>query len=239
MKKIFISLLALLGSAAILSAQRDNPMAYDFTDRFYISAQGGVHLSASENAMAYKKEGKFFDLIKPQGYLSMGYDFNRAFGLRFSFGYGNEASAFNYEESYKRFRPYTYRGVEAFADLVVNLKGLQKRIGAFNPKIYGGIGYARTWGMTDGFDNKELYWALKYRTEPNNSFGMRAGLIFEYVFQSGLGLFCDLGGEMFTDRFNGQNPRQWKHVKEIYNPADPGFPFDVRANAAFGVVYHF
>lgn len=197
-----------------------------------------MHVSASENAYSYREEGCFSDLIKPQGYVSLGYDFNRAFGARLSVGYGTEASAYNYKESYNVFRPYTFKGVEAFADLVVNLKGLGDRVGPFSPKLYAGIGYAHTWGMKDGFDNTILYWAKKYRTDPNNSFGFRGGFIAEYDFRNGFGLFCNLGAEFFTDRFNGQNPRQWKDT-EYYDPAKPGFPFDVRASASLGVVYHF
>lgn len=239
MKKFLILLLALLMSGAILSAQDRYAEPYDFSDSFYIAVQGGVHVSASENAFAYRDEGKFIDLVKPQGYVSLGYDFNPAFGVRLSIGYGKEASAFNYKESYNRFRPYTYKGIETFADLVVNLKGLRNRFGPFNPKLYGGLGYARTWGMKDDFDDSKIYFGTKYRTEPNNCFGFRGGLIFEYDLRSGLGFFCDLGVEMFTDRFNGQNPRQWKGETAYYNPADPGFPFDVRTNAALGVVFHF
>ena len=223
MKKIFISLLSLAMSAAILSAQGNDSETYDYTGRFYLSVQGGAHVSASENAYSYRKEGRMTDLIKPQGYLSLGYDFSRAFGARFSLGYGSEAGAFNYKQSFEFFRPYTFTGIEAFADLVVNLKGLANKVGPFSPKLYAGLGYARTWGMEDAYDNYEPHWAEKYRTDPNNCFGFRGGFIAEYDFKCGFGLFCDLGAELFSDSFNGQNPRKWKD-SAYYNPADPGFP---------------
>ena len=172
------------------------------------------------------------DLFNPQASVALGYDFTKAFGTRVQVGFSKNAAAANSRQSGGGFYPYSFKSITAFADFVVNVSALAEFDGPFCLKGYAGLGYGRSFDLTDSHHP----WQKQYITDPNNVFGFRLGGICEYNFSNGFGVFADLGGEAFTDKFNGLRPTELDHEgREGY----AGFPFDLRATLSLGVVCHF
>lgn len=223
MKKLF-STFALLATAALtLAAQNDKP-----SHPFNISIQGGALVSVNDNAFSYVDNGKTFNLITPQGSLAFGYDFNHRFGIRLSAGYGKNASACNTVQTAGHgFYPYTFSSVNVFADALLNL-GLKESF--FSPKLYAGLGCAHTFNFTDaGHPWQQV-------TKSNTVFGFRAGFIAQFDITSHFGLYIDLCGEAYTDKYNGLMPNA-EDQKKVSGYA--GFPLDLRGLASLGVIFHF
>lgn len=229
MRKTLICIAALLIGATSGFAQ--NKAAYDYTGRFNVSVQGGMSYSLSENHFGYYDNHKVKDLFNLQGSVSLGYDFSPAFGLRLNVNYGKNSAACNIRETADHvFRPYDFSNIDFFADAMLNLFGMTEETGPFAIKLYAGLG----WAYTFGFSDPEHPWQDLHQT--NGSLGMRLGGIFEYDFKSGFGIFADVSGAAYTDRYNGLEPEN--EDQEAFN-GYAGFPFDLKAQLSLGVIYHF
>jgi hypothetical protein len=221
---------ALLLGAASLSAQPAGP-APSHARSAFVSLQGGTALDIYENAFTYRENSKALKLFTFQGAASVGYDFNDTYGVRLQAAYGNDAGACNVREtSGGGFYPYSFRHVNAFADILLNLNGLAGKITAFRPKLYAGLGGAYTFGFTDA----KHPWQ---KVTPKNIVpGFRGGFIAEYNLPSGFGFFADLGLEAYHDMYNGLMPS--KEEQKSYEGYG-GFPLDLRGMLTFGIIYHF
>lgn len=195
---------------------------------FNVSLSGGTLLSLGENTFTYRDNGKFGDLFGYQGGLALGYDFSNVFGVRLSAVFGSNASACNtVQTSAHGFYPYQYKGVNVFADALLNLTSSRQ---GFSPILYAGIGGAHTFGFTD----PRHPWQ---RLSPQNTaFGFRFGFIAEYNFSPVFGLYLDLCGEAYTDNYNGLKPTT---EDATHYQGYPGFPLDLRFPVSFGVIFHF
>lgn len=234
MRKSATLMVALLMGAVSAFAQD----RYDYSGRWNVSAQGGAMFSINENVHSYTGQGNTADLFTAQGSFSVGYDFNKAFGVRVNVGYGKNVGATNYKDTKldyptQRF-PYEFQGVNVFADAILNINEWAEEDSPFSPKVYAGVGVAQTFGFKETGDHHPWQWDREV-TKSNTPIGFRFGFIGEFDFRNGLGLFVDLSGEAYMDNYNGLKPNEGDHRGEGY----AGFPMDLRALASFGVIYHF
>ena len=229
MKKLSGVLLAILLSCAFASAQ---PVRHSHEGRFYIGAQLGPMLNINENYFSYKDNGKTLGLITYQAGLIGGYDVNDIFGLRLSASYAKNASACNTKNtSAHGFYPYTFSSVNVFADAILDMHGLSDLATFFRMKLYGGMGIGHSFNMTDS----KHPWQVV--TDPNTVFGFRVGLIADYNINDHLGVFGDLCGEGYTDKYNGLMPSEEDQVNDYEGYG--GFPLDLRGLVSVGILYRF
>lgn len=218
-----------LGAVSVFAQDR-----YDYSGRWNASVQGGPLFSINENVHSFTGQGNTADLFTGQGSIAVGYDFNKAFGVRGWAGFAQNVSACNYKETVKkgdttRF-PYKFKSINVFADAILNINEWAEEDSFFSPKVYAGFGFARTFNFTDA----KHPWQKP--SDPNTSIGFRFGFIGEFDFTNGVGVFVDLCGEAYQDTYNGIHPETAAHeAREGY----AGFPLDLRALASFGVIYHF
>lgn len=220
-----------------LSAQEERQeSSISHAKKFYVSLQGAPVLNYYENAFSYTENGKFKDLITIQGALSVGYDFSDIFGIRLQGAFGTGAGACNTRQTAPHgFYPYSFKQVNGFVDAMLNFAGLLGNKSAFRPIVYIGAGGAYTFGFKETLEHHPWQWD-NHITKKNAVLGFRGGLLLEYCFRSGFGFLADFCGEAFADSYNGLMPSESdKSAVEGY----PGFPFDLRAVASFGIVYHF
>ncbi len=231
MKKFFISLAVLALGATTIFAQEKNAK---LEKPFYLGIQGGPMFSLNENAFSYRDNDKTMDLFTWQGTFVAGYDITWKTGVRLTANYGNNASANNVKEAsgIDPFYPYTFKNISIFADVTHNISNNPES--AFVPKVYAGIGLGHTYGYTDSGHP----WQLQYMTSPNNTFGFRFGFIAEYLLSESIGIYADICGEAYTDRFNCLQPTEKDKANNNYQ-GYPGFPLDLRALCSFGVAFHF
>ena len=229
MRKSATLMVALLLGAVSVFAQDK----YNYSGTWNASIQGGPMFSINENVHSYTGQGNTADLFTAQGSFAVGYDFNRAFGVRGWAGFAQNVGACNYKETVTpgdntRF-PFKFKSVNVFADAILNINEWAEEDSFFSPKAYFGVGVAHTFGFTD---SKHPWQKVD---DPNTAIGFRFGFIGEFDFTNGLGLFVDICGEAYQDTYNGLHPETAAHEKrEGY----AGFPLVLRALASFGVIYH-
>lgn len=222
-----------LGAVSVFAQDR-----FDYSGRWNVAVQGGPMFSINENVHSYTGQGNTIDLFTAQGQIAVGYDFSKAFGVRFAVGFGKNISASNYKQTVldyptQRF-PYQFMSVNAFADAILNVNEWAELDSPFSSKFYGGVGFAETFSFKETGDHHPWQWDKISKT--NTPIGFRFGYIGEYDFTNGLGVYIDLCGEAYMDNYNGIHPETEAHNKgEGY----AGFPLDLRALASFGVIYHF
>ena len=231
MKKILLIGIALVSGIFLSNAQPAEKQAESLAHRVFISFHGGAALDIFENAFSYGENGRNSDLITHQGGLALGYNFSDAYSIRLSGAYGSDAGACNTREtSAHGFYPYSFKHINAFVDGIINLNGLAGNVTYFRPKLYAGVGGARTFGFTDsGHPWQKVI-------PKNNAIGFRLGAIIEYDFQSGFGLFADLCGEGWSDNYNGLKPSD---IDKESTTGYPGFPLDLRGCVSLGLTYNF
>lgn len=229
MKKLFGVTLAFFLSCAFAAAQ---PVKFSHEGRFYAGLQLGPMLNINENHFTYKENGKTLGLITYQVGLVGGYDVNDILGLRLSASYAKNASACNNRETSARgFYPYTFSSVNFFADAILDLHGLSDLATPLRIKLYGGLGLGHSFGMTDP------HHPWQDISDPNTVFGFRLGGIVEYNINQHIGLFADLCGEAYTDKYNGLMPSAEEQANKYEGYG--GFPLDLRGLVSFGVLYRF
>lgn len=227
MKKILCLGAAILMVASSLHAQS----AAAQKDRFTVSLQGGVLYNLYENEFSYRENDAFGDLFTLEGAVAVGYDISETFGVRLQGAFGKDAGAGNVRETAGNgFYPYNFKNVNVFADAVLNLYGLAGRLTAFRPKLYAGVGFGHTFSFTDP------HHPWQKLTDPNTVFGFRFGAIAEYNLTDHFGLYADLSGEAFTDKYNGLMPND---KEQEWYEGYGGFPLDLRGILSFGVLYRF
>jgi len=229
MKKLVSIAAALLMCGAMALAQ---PARHSHEGRFYVGLQQGPMLNIYENAFSYRENGKTMNLFTYQAGLVAGYDLNDIFGVRLSAAYGKNAGACNTKDtSAHGFYPYTFSSVNVFADAILDMHGLSDLTTFFRIKLYGGLGLGHSFNMTDsGHPWQDV-------SDPNTVFGFRLGSIFEYNITDHIGVYGELCGEGYTDKYNGLMPS----VEEQVNNFDGygGFPLDLRGLVSVGVLYRF
>ena len=229
MKRLFGVTLVLFLACAFASAQ---PKKHIHEGRFYLGLQQGPMLNIYENAFSYRENGKTFDLITYQAGLVGGYDLNDIFGLRLSAAYGKNAGACNTRNtSAHGFYPYTFSSVNVFVDAILDLYGLSDLYTFTRIKLYGGMGLGHSFHMTDsGHPWQDV-------SDPNTVFGFRFGGILEYNITDHIGLFGDVCGEAYTDKYNGLMPSREDQLSDYEGYG--GFPLDLRGLVSVGVLYRF
>ena len=144
MKKQFIVLaftVCLLTSAVSVGAQTRKVSA-----PWGISVRGGVIGNVHENVMSYFRHRRFSDLFTAGFSVDGMYDFTNLFGVRLSVAAGKNAGACNSQEAGGGFYPYQFRSINAFADAMIHFGTPED---AFSSRIYGGLGYARTYDLIE------------------------------------------------------------------------------------------
>lgn len=229
MKKIFSVAVVLLLCGAVASAQQPRHI---HEGRFYVGLQQGPMLNIYENAFSYKENGKTMSLFTYQAGLVAGYDLNDIFGLRLSASYGKNAGACNTRDTAAHgFYPYTFSSVNVFTDAILDMHGLSDLTTFFRIKLYGGLGLGHSFHMTDsGHPWQDV-------SDPNTVFGFRLGAIFEYNITDHIGVYGDLCGEGYTDKYNGLMPSVDEQVNNYEGYG--GFPLDLRGLVSVGVLYRF
>lgn len=197
--------------------------------KFFVSAQGGAAFSLNENFQAYFAEKKGEQLFAAEGSFAVGAYFNERYGARLSFEYSDNKGATNYQESFGNFRPFQFRSGIGFADFIVNAGDVSKPK-VCNCRFFAGLGYACSFDFRK--DDTTPWWS-GLDTGPNHSFGIRAGMIIEFVIPGDVGFFFEPCIEMFTDKYNGIAPKDPTSGQSL------GFPFDFKINNSFGIAYHF
>ena len=234
MRKSIICLVALLIGAASLSAQDKAQQS----NKTWISIQGGGLVSLNENYASYGDNGKNADLLTGQGSAAIGHMFSPVHGMRLWAGYGNNRSACNTKEtSAHGFYPYKFNSINVFVDYILDFNGFSDSPKSFAPKAYLGVGLGNTSNFVKAEGNQAPGQTLhpwQTVSEKNNALGFRAGLILEYMVSNSFGILADLGGEFYTDDYNGMNSG-----KEVSGTGDKNFPLDFRGVASLGVAIHF
>ena len=161
--------------------------------------------------------------------MAIGAYFNERYGARLSFEYSDNKGAANYQESFRTFRPYKFRSAIGFADFIVNA-GDTSIPKICNCRFFAGLGYAYSFDFRKETD---MPWWSELDTNPHHSFGLRAGMILEFVIPGDIGFFFEPCLEMFTDKYNGISPVDTSTGQKL------GFPFDCKINNSIGVTYHF
>lgn len=228
MKKTICAVITLFLGVSSLVAQP----THSHEGKFFLGLQQGPVLSIYENAFSYWENAKAIDLFSFQFGLVAGYDVNDIFGLRLSAAYGKNAGACNVKQtSGGGFYPYTFSSLNVFADAVLDLHGLSDNLGFFRVKLYGGLGYARTFHMTDA----QHPWQVP--EDPNNAFGFRLGGITEFNLTKTIALYADLCGEGYTDLYNGLMPAREEQNENFEGYG--GFPLDLRGLLSIGFLFRF
>ena len=229
MKRLAGVMLAIFLSCAFAAAQ---PAKHSHEGRFYMGVQMGPMLNLYENYFSYKENGKAWGLVTYQAGLVGGYDVNDIFGLRLSASYAKNAGACNTRNtSAHGFYPSTFSSVNVFADAILDIHGLSDLYSFFRFKLYGGMGFGHTFNMT------ESNHPWQDVSDPNTVFGFRFGAIFEYNITDHIGIFGDLCGEAYTDKYNGLMPSAKEQAEDFEGYG--GFPLDLRGLVSVGFLYRF
>lgn len=207
-------------------------MRHSHEGRFYVGAQLGPMLNIYENYFSYKENGKTLGLITYQAGLVGGYDVNDIFGLRISASFAKNAGACNTKDTAAHgFYPYSFSSVNIFTDAILDIHGLSDLYSFWRIKLYGGLGLGHTFHMT------ESNHPWQDVTDPNTVFGFRFGGIVEYNITDHFGLFADICGEAYTDKYNGLMPSAEEQANNYQGYG--GFPLDLRGLISIGALYRF
>lgn len=227
--KRFVGVILAVLLYASASAQ---PVKHIHEGRFYAGLQAGPVLNIYENYFSYGENGKAMGLFTCQAGFVGGYDVNDIFGLRLCAAYAKNAAACNTKNtSAHGFYPYTFNSVNVFADAILDLYGLSDLATFFRIKLYSGLGLGHSFNMSDS----QHPWQKV--SDPNTVFGFRFGGIVEYNINDHIGIFGDLCGEAYTDKYNGLMPSKEEQISDYEGYG--GFPLDLRGLVSFGVLYRF
>lgn len=225
MKKFLVAVvLAVFCSSISVFAQADSTKnnSHRRDTKWFVGIAGGFNMLTSENAASFFDTGHGGDLVHGHGFINAGYYFHPRIGVRLALEYSGNASAANYRESNKLFRPYTFSSLLGFADVVLN-GGHVYIPKAFNWRFFAGVGAAGSFNYSQTVWNNPPY---ELNSLSKACFAFRYGLDLEYIWKSGIGLLFEISHEWMTDAYNGMD------VKE-------SFPFDTKFNCSLGLNYHF
>lgn len=239
-KLVYILALALVpgllapGSRALAQQRPEHPWGF--------GVRGGVIANAHENVRSYFNHGRAIDAVTSGFALDGMYDFTKLFGMRLSLSWGKNAGAANSQEAGGGFYPYLFRSINVFADAMIHFGTPED---AFSSRIYGGLGYAYTYGLIeelkDGVTDWPHPWAtpessIPMATEPNSVFGFRVGYLGEWHITREVGILVEACGEFYSDMYDCLKPAWDEHAP--YR-GYAGFPFDMRFILSLGIAYHF
>ena len=242
MKKLAVTLF-ILAWALVAMAQPKSPAGF--------AVRGGVMANLHENVRSYFNHQRFGDIFTSGFAVDGMYDFTNLFGVRLSGAIGRNAGACNSQQVGGGFYPYLFRSLNLFADAMLHFG---TPYDAFSSRIYAGLGYAHTYGLTqkeivkmiDGKEEKITGWphpweertgqSIPYSNEPNDVFGFRVGYLGEWHVTPEVGILIDACGEFYTDTYDCLMPN-WKEHEPYRGYA--GFPFDMRFIVSLGIAYHF
>lgn len=221
MKKIFILTFALLSLATKTQAARPyiTPTSpYQHGKRWFLAVQGGPKIGLYDHISSFFNNGQGWSAVTYHGALAFGYNFNDAWAMRISGGYSyNSGACSPYQGG---FYPYTYSAVYFFTDGVLNYPALCENNVPFSTKFYAGLGGAYTFGFSNPDHPFEVL-------TPNNLVpALRFGVICEYNFPSGFGIYADFAIENFMDKYDG-----YATTTQI--------ALDSALKVSFGAVWHF
>ncbi|MDO4181368.1 MAG: OmpA family protein, partial [Bacteroidales bacterium] len=206
---------------------------YKGGDNWFISIQGGVNHSLSENA----RFGSFGDMTKPSFALSVGKYFSPAIGARLQFAYMKQESRANSEaiEAYPQIYGDGNYGFNVFGGYLDGLFNLNNIFGQYRESsrfsVVGVLGMG--FNTSGGFDDKVKAWdkepgegfaPYKVYTESKTYFALRGGLQFNYILSKAFDLGLEATFNATDDGYNGTRyDRKW----------------DSYANVMLGLTYHF
>lgn len=211
------------GSRDVASERPSHPV--------YVAIHGSTLFSLNENAHSYIAHERIPDLLSMQCGAQLGYYFTNNLSARMAFAYGSNKSACNSLETHGGFYPYKFKSINMFVDLVYDFMSrddnLTNRV--FYPGVYGGVGYARSFGFEDSGHPWQKVSPL------NNVFGFRFGVIGEFTITRKISLFVDLCAEGYGDQYNGLQPSN--EDQDLFDGYG-GLPYDMRFVASFGLLFH-
>lgn len=227
MRKCLLLLAALL-LYIVPSFSQNKPLTpYEYGHRWYFAFQGGPLFFSSDYAGNLFKERRARELFSGGMGLALGYNITNEHEIRFMGNYSRKTGVcepFDLEDidpaapAIPTFT-YKFRSLNLFVDYILNYNALAENFVPFTGKIYTGIGASYTFDFTDP-GHPEVW-----LTDPNLVPGFHFGIIAEYDFKDGFGLYTDMGAAFYFERYNGQPP--------------VGFPMDFEALIQFGLIYHF
>lgn len=201
---------------------------YEYGKRWNIYLQGGAVYFNSDYSDIFSKRGKLLTPTTLNGALAVGYNISDGHEVRVMASYGRRISICpNYQDNFTVYDKdgnaplytYSFGAAQLFVDHVLNYNGLAEYNIPLAPKTYGGVGAACSFDFTD--PGQPEVWLYPVNIVPAFHFGM----ILEYDFPFGLGVYTDVGLAFFFDRYNGM---------DVIN-----FPLDMEVGVQFGLVYHF
>lgn len=215
LKSLTLILAVALGAQVAFAQQSKSDPSVEFNPHWYGQIQGGAAYTVGETTWT--------KLISPAGALSVGYQFNPKFGLRFGVGgwqgKGNVVAPFEL---------YKFNFLQGNVDLTIDLANLfagYDNARVFNPYLFVGGGAA--YGFNNGAnqvsqtDPKE-YFALLWEKNLITPVG-RVGLGTDFRLTEKLSLGLEVNTNILSDKFNS---------KKVGHP-------DYHANALVGLKYVF
>ena len=213
------------------------------THQWGVSVRGGVIANIHENVRSYFRHSVPLTIITSGFSVDGVYNFTDLFEMRLSASVARNAGACNSQEVGGGFYPYNFRSINVFMDQMLHFGTSED---AFSSRIYGGVGYAHTYGLVEEMRvgvtdwphpwEKDTGQKLPHTNEPNNVFGFRVGYLGEWHITPEVGVLIDACGEFYTDRYDCLMPHINDH--EPYR-GYAGFPFDMRVIVSLGFAYHF
>lgn len=217
MRKLALVLALLLLGATALPAQVDTP--YKYGKRWNIALFGGPAVFASDYTtllIDHYQSGELFSLM---GGAWLGYNITSGHQIRFMANYSRKSGALPLSYGYY---PYSFRTTQVYGDYMLNFNGLGEDYWPFSPQLYVGVGVAGSYDFRTSWLDEERD-ALLTRLNIVPTF--HYGVVLEYDFRNGLGLFLDVSMAYYLDTYNGLG-----YID---------FPLDYEIDAAFGLIYHF
>lgn len=206
MRKIYISLLLILGTLHLAAQTQDAKSSYsDSTkwgkDSLYIQLFAGINKSANENMpwtefTAHPLSGGAF--------IGVGREWTRLWGWRMVLGIdGNKSRNVPQCESSQT---WGWTDIEGWADATFDLtdafRDKDKKPGKFNLKAFAGMGGLYTFNFPK---DVPLSYTEPYSKNSTMNFGLRTGLTANYRIADQWRVGAELSHLWATDQFNGVN----------------------------------
>ncbi|MDE6871301.1 MAG: OmpA family protein [Bacteroidales bacterium] len=194
-KRLTIAALAILAfSNAVLAQQSKTDKSVEFRPHLYIQAQGGIGYSVGES--------DFKNLVSPSAYLSLGYRFIPALGVRIGIG-GWEGKGCTVSPE----QIYSWNFIQGNADLMLDLNSL---FGGFNHKrtctiyLIGGIGGIAGISNTEAMSISESGANLQYLWNRKIFVPGRFGAAADFRISDRISLNIEGNANVMSDRFNSK-----------------------------------
>ncbi len=205
LNKILLSAMMLLGAVTSSAQESDAKVAYDFNPHWYIQGQIGGQYTLGEV--------KFSDLLSPNAQLSVGYNFNPTFGLRFGANGWQSRGGWELNKTYK----WKYNYVAPALDLMFNLSNAFAGYNphrVFNVLAFVGGGANVAWGNDEAATASAAIGQTEFPYSHQNlaylwdgtkvrAFG-RAGLGLDFQVSPRVALGLEFSANVLNDRYNSK-----------------------------------